>query len=279
MSSSFDSTPVAPQVYTPNSRVRAPNWRDRSLLKNFFLREVKGRYLGSVTGFLWAFLHPIVLLIVYHFVFTMIFKAERFGIGSFLGFVAIALWPWLACQEGIQRGSTSVLNYSGLIRKVAFPHELVVYASVGATLALQFVGYVVVLLGLYIYGEPLHLKGLLLTIPLWVLLAIGVTGIALFFSALQVFIRDIEHILMPALMILMYLAPVVYPMSRVPESMQVIVALNPFSWLAERLRDVLLNGDFSLRWGDLAAVAVALGLYFGGRWVFRRLSPNFEDFV
>ena len=253
--------------------------RARALVRNFLRRELFTRYLGSVTGLAWAFVHPLVLLVVYHFVFTTVFKTERFGNESFLAFVAVALWPWLAAQEGIQRGATSLTNYAGLIRKVAFPHELVVYASVSATLILQFAGYVAVLVALVVYGEPLHLSGLLVAIPLWIVMAIGVIGVTLFFAALQVFVRDVEHILMPALMILMYLTPILYPLKLVPESMRAWVAVNPFSWLVGRLREAMIDGKLALEWGDAVAVAVALALYFGGLWVFRRLSPHFEDFV
>ncbi|MCC7328465.1 MAG: ABC transporter permease [Burkholderiales bacterium] len=253
--------------------------RDRALFANFFRRELKTRYLGSVTGLAWAFIHPLVLLVVYHFVFTMIFRTERFGNESFLAFVAVALWPWLAAQEGIQRGATSLAGYAGLIRKVAFPHELVVYASVSATLTLQFFGYLAVLAALVAYGEPLHLEGLLLAIPLWGVLAIGIIGVTLFFAALQVFVRDVEHVLMPSLMILMYLTPILYPLRLVPEAMRSWVAINPFSWLVGRLRDALLHGRLMPEWGDAVAVAVAAALFFGGLWVFRRLSPHFEDFI
>ena len=97
--------------------------RARALFVNFFRRELNTRYLGSLSGFAWAFVHPLVLLVVYHFVFTTIFKTKGFGSESFLAFVAIALWPWLAAQEGIQRAATSLAGYAGLIRKVAFPHE------------------------------------------------------------------------------------------------------------------------------------------------------------
>lgn len=253
--------------------------RDRALFGNFFRRELKTRYLGSVTGLAWAFVHPLVLLVVYHFVFTTIFRAQRFGDESFLAFVAVALWPWLAAQEGIQRGATSLVSYAGLIRKVAFPHELVVYASVCATLVLQLAGYVAVLVALVAWGEPLHLTGLALALPLWIVLAIGVIGITLFFAALQVFLRDVEHVLMPGLMILMYLTPILYPLKLVPESMRPWVEVNPFTWLVRRLRDALIDGRIGLEWGDLFAVAVACALFLGGRWVFRRLSPHFEDFV
>jgi lipopolysaccharide transport system permease protein len=253
--------------------------RHRALFTNFFRRELLARYLGSVSGFAWAFLHPLALLAVYHFVFTSVFRAGPMNGKSFLLFVAVALWPWLAAQEALQRGTVSIGGYAGLIRKVAFPHELVVYATVGATLALQFVGYLAVLIVLAVFGEPVRFQGLPLAVALWIILAVAVTGIALALSALQVFIRDIEHILLPVLMILMYLTPILYPLSLVPENVRPWVAANPFGYLVGRLRDGLLDGRIALSWSDGLAAVVAVALFAGGRWIFLRLSPHFEDFV
>ncbi len=198
---------------------------------------------------------------------------------SFLLFVAVALWPWLAAQEALQRGTVSIANYAGLIRKVAFRHEIIIYASVAATLTLQFAGYLLVLVVLASFGEPVHFAGLLLAVPLWLILALAVTGVTLAFAALQVFVKDIEHILTPVLMILMYLTPILYPLSLVPAGMRPWVAANPFGYLVDRLRDALLDGKLGVGFNDAIAVLVAVALFAGGRWVFLRLSPHFEDFV
>ena len=253
--------------------------RDRALFLNFFRRELTTRYLGSVTGFAWALLSPLALLGVYHFVFTHVFRATGFAGQSFLAFVAVALWPWLAAQEALQRGAVSLAGYSGMIRKVAFPHELVVLASVAATFALQFLGYVAILVVLRIAGEPVHLRGLVVATPIWLVVLIAATGLTLLLAALQVFVRDVEHVLMPLLMMLMYLTPILYPLVMVPEGMRDFVSANPFTWVVGRLRDALLDGKVALQPADAVALAVALLLLVGGRWVFRRLSPHFEDFV
>jgi len=253
------ATPIARDAPQP-----ARNFvRHRTLFANFFRRELFSRYLGSITGLAWAFVHPLVLLAVYHFVFTTVFRAGMMQGKSFLLFVAVALWPWLAAQEALQRGTVSIAGYAGLIRKVAFPHELVVYASIAATLSLQFAGYLVILVVLALFGEPVHFEGLLLAVPLWIVLAISVTGLALALSALQVFVKDVEHILMPVLMILMYLTPILYPISLVPEEMKPWVAANPFGYLVDRLRDALLDGKLAVHASDALAVIVALALYAG----------------
>ena len=249
------------------------------LWRNFYSREIRQRYLGSATGLAWALVHPLALLAVYHFVFTNIFRVGGFGPGSFLAFVAVALWPWLAAQEALQRGVTSLASYAGLIRKAAFPHEAIVYASVAATFTLQFAGYLVVLAALALLGEPIRLEGLLLAVPLWLVLVVAVTGLALALASLQVFVRDVEHVLMPVLMMLMYLTPILYPLSVVPGAFRPWVAANPVSWLVTRMRDALLEGRVAPQWSDAVAAAIALALFAGGLWMFRRLSPYFEDFV
>jgi ABC-type polysaccharide/polyol phosphate export permease len=253
--------------------------RDRALFVNFYRRELSTRYLGSISGLLWALLHPLALLAVYYFVFTKVFRTTGFTGQSFLAFVAVALWPWLAAQEALQRGTVSLASYSGLIRKVAFPHEIVVYASVAATLTLHFAGYLAVLVVLAIAGEPIRFEGLLVAIPLWAVLAIAVTGLVLLLAALQVFIRDVEHVLMPVLLILMYLTPILYPLALVPEDLRSYVAANPFSWLVDRLREGLLDGRIAFQWTDGVALLVASALFAAGRAMFLRLSPHFEDFV
>jgi len=253
--------------------------RNRALFRNFYRRELTSRYLGSVTGLAWALLHPLALLAVYHFVFTRVFRTGGFGGSSFLAFVAVALWPWLAAQEALQRGAVSLAGYAGLIRKVAFPNELVVYASVAATLTLHLAGYLVVLVVLRIAGEPIDLAGLLVALPLWVVMAVAVVGLTLAFASLQVFLRDVEHVLMPTLMILMYLTPILYPLALVPASLRPWVAANPFGWLVGRLREALLDGRLGFEPGDALAVLVAALVFVAGRWTFRRLSSRFEDFL
>jgi homopolymeric O-antigen transport system permease protein len=274
MSSILGPLPPRREAFTATSVAR-----HRTLFANFFRRELFSRYLGSISGLAWALLHPLALLAVYHFVFTTVFRAGPVNGKSFLIFVAVALWPWLAAQEALQRGTVSIAAHAGLIRKVAFPHEIVVYASVAATLALQLVGYLGVLIVLALFGEPVHFEGLLIALPLWIVLGVAVAGLSLALAALQVFVKDVEHILMPVLMILMYLTPILYPLTLVPEGMKPWVAANPFGYLVDRLRDALLDGRLALHWGDAVAVMVALALFVAGRWVFLRLSPHFEDFV
>ena len=212
--------------------------------------------------------------------FTSVFRTAAFGRTSFLLFVAVALWPWLAAQEGLTRATVSMPAYGALIRKVAFPHEIVVYASVAATFALQFAGYLVVLVVLSAFGEPVRFEGLVLAIPVWAILALGVTGIALALAALQVFVRDVEHVLAPLLTILMYLTPILYPLAMVPEG-RAAVGRGESVRLARRspARSAARRPRRRPCGAMPSRSPPPLALFFGGRWIFRRLSPHFEDFV
>jgi ABC-type polysaccharide/polyol phosphate export permease len=242
-------------------------------------RELFTRYLGSVTGLAWAFVHPLVLLVVYHFVFTTdiqdgALRQARASSRSSPCAVAVACraggHPARRDEPRQLRGPHSQGRVPARARRV----------RVGQRDAdLQFAGYVVVLAALVCLRRAAASRGCSVAIPLWIVMAIGVVGITLFFAALQVFVRDVEHVLMPALMILMYLTPILYPLKLVPESMRPWVAVNPFSWLVGRLREALIDGRLALQWGDAIALVVAIALFAGGRWVFRRLSPHFEDFV
>lgn len=252
------------------------NWH---LAQNFLQREIRNRYVGSFSGMLWALVHPMLLLAVFAFVFNMVFRPPELKEGNYLSFVAVALWPWLAFQEGLLRGTGVIQNYAGLIKKVAFRHELLIYASVAATFSLQLLGYILVLVVLRLAGAPIQFSGLPLAALLWVILLLGTMGFAFVFSAVQVFMRDVEHGLSSVMHVFLYLAPILYPLSLVPASLRPWVEANPFSYVAGRMRDALISGQTMPSLGDALALALALLALLAGRAFFLRLSPFFEDFV
>jgi len=255
--------------------------RYRWLLASFVRREIANRYAGSVSGLAWTFLHPLAQLAVFAFVFSHVFRAgvppQYAGVG-YTAFVAVALWPWIMFSEGLLRGMAAVQANAGLIRKVAFPHRLVVYAAVISCYAVHAVGFAVVLLVLRISGEPLHLE----TVPLAAVLLIPYlllsTGLAAALAALQTLLRDVEHAIGIVLTIVFYATPILYPATFLPEAARPYVEGQPFGYLSGRIRDVLLQGT-GLVATDLVA-AVGCGLVFmAGVWFFDRLSPHFEDFL
>jgi ABC-type polysaccharide/polyol phosphate export permease len=181
-------------------------------------------------------------------------------------------------SEGLQRAMGSIAVNAGLIRKVAFPHRLLVYAAVAACCGVHLIGFVAVLLALRLMGEPVHLSGLPVAVVLLVPYMLLATGIGAFLAALQTLLRDVEHVVQVVITILFYASPILYPASLIPKSVEAWVRYNPFAWFSERMREILLQGSGLVAgdaWVALACVAVLLG----GLWFFNRLSPSFEDFL
>ncbi len=250
------------------------------LFRELLLREISSRYVGSVFGGIWALIQPLFQLAIYSFVFRVIF-AVRFPEleqHSFTTFVACALWPWMAFQEGLQRGTHSIAGNASLIKKVAFRRELLVLAAVSSIFAVHLTGFLVVLLGLTAIGEPLHLASLPFVLLCWLVMFVFSCGLAFLTSSLQVFLKDVEHVLAPVLMILFYATPVLYPLSRVPDPYSKLMALNPAAHVLEAIRAALMRGEWAVA-EVVGMLFVGLGLAALCKLLFNRLSPHFEDFA
>jgi ABC-type polysaccharide/polyol phosphate export permease len=244
-------------------------------------RAIRTDYLENLTGFAWLILQPLVLLAVYAFVFTTIFKARlpEAGAVGFVPYLAIAFWPWTAFSEAILRSSNVISANAALIGKVAFPNELLPLATVSATFLMNLAGYLAVLVVLQLAGTPIHWLGLLPALPVLVLLYLFACGLALFVSALQVFVRDVSQILPPLMTFWFFTTPILYSASILPENFANLMRFNPMSWYMVRLRDFLLLGKYDLSFQDLLVPLVTVLVFWLSLRFFRRFSAHFEDFL
>lgn len=254
-------------------------WTHRHLALNFLQREVVGRYVGSVTGLFWILLHPLALLGIYSAVFTVIFRVglSDSSIG-FTAFVALALWPWLAFSEGVQRGAMAIQANGALVRKVAFPNELLVFGAVSASYIVHGAGFMAALLVLAITGTDLIYGALPWVLVLLLVQWLLSMGLALMLAALQVLLKDVEHFLSPIMMIWFYATPVLYSASMIPPELRVYMQLNPLAYFVDRIRELLTHGGGAVP-SDAIAVSGGLAVFFLGRWFFNRLAPHFEDYL
>ena len=249
------------------------------LLGEFTRRDFKGRYAGSVMGFLWSFVQPLWSLALFTFLFSTVMKVSP-GIGErtdhFAIFLFCGLLPWMATQEGIIRATTAITENAALVKKMSFPSGLLVWAVVFAALLHEAIALVLFLVVLGITGQ-LSLSGLwilLIAVPLQVALTAGIGFLA---AAVNVFFRDTAQINSMLLQGWFYLTPIVYPLSLVPDRFEKYLALNPLTALVTLYREALLGGampSFAL----LVPLLVASGTFLAiGIWVFGRLKPVFAD--
>jgi ABC-type polysaccharide/polyol phosphate export permease len=255
--------------------------RNLQLYLSFVRRELFSRYAGSVSGAAWALLHPLAQLAVLSFVFTQIFRIGiegRPGGASYTAFVAVALWPWLMFSESLTRGLGAVTANGELVKKVAFPHVLLVLSSVSACYLVHMLGFVAVLFALALFGDGIHLSGLPWVLLLLVPHFLFTFGAACALAALHTFLKDVEHVVAVALAIVFYATPIVYPVSLVPERYRGLFAANPLAYFSERFRDFILSGGMPAA-GDLVALAAGIVVAACGFWLFQRLSPYFEELL
>jgi len=249
------------------------------LLGEFTRRDFRGRYAGSVLGFLWSFVQPLWNLALFTFLFSTVMKISP-GIGertsNFAIFLFCGLLPWMAMQEGITRATTAVIDSAGLVKKMSFPSELLVFSVVAAALLHEAIAAGIFLLILGLSGE-LGIAGLpilLLAVPLQIALTVGL-GLAA--GAFHVFFRDTVQIIAMLMMGWFYLTPIVYPMSLVPPQLQPLLELNPMTVLVTLYREAFLGGQLpslSFMMPLILSAALALG---SGLWFFNRLRPAFAD--
>jgi lipopolysaccharide transport system permease protein len=254
---------------------------DWVFFQNLVVRQIRQDYLENLTGFAWLILQPLILLAVYAFVFTSIFKArlpEAAEIG-FVPYLAIAFWPWTAFSEAVLRANNSITANGGLIGKVAFATEQIPLASVTATFIMHLIGYITVLIILQLMGTSIQWPYLLLAIPVMLLMWVFACAFALFTSAIQVFVRDVAQILPPLMTFWFFTTPILYSASHLPDSIQLIAQWNPMAWFVSQLRQLLLFGEINFDLVSMGMVIFIAVFAWASLRFFRRFSSYFEDFL
>lgn len=246
----------------------------REMVFSLVRRDLRGRYKGSVLGFLWTFINPLLQLLVYTMVFSIILRSN---IEKYYLFLFVALIPWLFFATSITGGSGCILDQKNLVTKIYFPREVLPIAYVTASFVNMLYCFIIVLLVVVFSGTPLSLLALL-CLPIVMLIEyILALGICLLVSALSVYFRDLVHIMGIVTMAWQFLTPIMYSIDLVPEKMMIYFNLNPMTSVIIAYRDILYFG----RVPKLATLgtALAIGVFFCilGFSVFHVLKKGFAE--
>ena len=249
----------------------------RHLIWNFMIRDLRGRYVGSFMGFFWSLVHPLVLLVSYTFVFTIVFrvKPDLKGIDNFAVFLFCGILPWLYFQDTVMRSCTSVVDNANLIRKTLFPSEILPISLLLSNLVNHLVGFLILFVVLC-YFNTIGWAALLVPVYLLLLMWFAL-GLGWLVAALQVFLRDTAQILSVVMVFWFWFTPIFYDTTMVPEIFRPWIRLNPLTHVVEGYRRLLLENrlpDFeSLLWLSVLALAA----FVVGGLVFRSTKREFVD--
>lgn len=256
-------------------------WRNRQLTMAVTRREVAGRYRGSVMGLLWSFLNPILMIAVYTFVFSVVFKARwggsddentvQFAVVLFVGVIIHSLF-----SEVLNRAPTLVTANVNYVKKVVFPLEILPVAALGAALFHSLVSMGVLIIAFWIFNGFLHWTIIFLPL-IFIPLLVFILGAAWALASLGVFLRDVGQTIGILTMIMLFLAPVFYPVTAVPEYLQFWIRLNPLTFIIEQARDVLIWGRLP-NWFGLGSYAlIAFLVALTGFYWFQKTRKGFAD--
>lgn len=256
-------------------------WHNKSLIVVMVKREVVGRYRGSVIGIAWSFFNPLLMLAIYTFVFSVVFKA-RWGVGgeeSKTGF-AILLFVGMIVHgifaECVNRAPGLILSNVNYVKKVIFPLEILPWITFGSALFHATVSVTVLLLAQIVLLQ--QVPWTIIFFPLILLpLAFATMGFSWFLAAIGVYVRDIGQVTGMFTTVLLFVSPVFYPISALPKKYQGFLQLNPLTFIIEEGRHTLIYGHLPdvKQWVVMLAVGIFIA-WAGFAW-FQKMRKGFAD--
>lgn len=257
-------------------------WRNRQLIVQMTKRDVVGRYKGSIMGLAWSFFNPLFLLVVYTFVFSMIFKSRWGGAGAddsktqfavllFVGMIVLSLF-----SDVLNRAPTLIIGNVNYVKKVVFPLEILPIIAVGAALFHSLISLGVLLAAFVLFNG--YLNWTLIFTPLVLLpLVILTTGLSWMLASLGVFLRDVGQTIVIITTVLMFLSPVFYPITAVPERFRPFIMASPLTFIIEQAREVLIWGHLPDWLGLCIYTLVASAIAWAGYAWFQITRKGFAD--
>ncbi len=253
--------------------------RYRALVESLVSRELKARYRGSVLGFFWSFVNPLLLLLTYTLVFSVILPNRQPDIQPFFLFLFCGILPWTWFSASLAEASGVLITSGNLIKKVLFPAEVLPAVTVLANLVHFLLGLPILLVFLAWKGR-LAWTAVFLPLPILVQLVLTL-GLALFLAALTVHFRDLQNILTHVLHLWFFATPIIYNYAAIPESspLRLALRLNPMTHIVVTYQQVLFHGNVD-HWRGLAlSLLVGVAAFVAGAFLFDRLRDTFPEEV
>ncbi|MDQ3069320.1 MAG: ABC transporter permease [Acidobacteriota bacterium] len=253
--------------------------RYRGLIQTLVVRELKARYRGSLLGYLWSFINPLLLLLIYTFVFTIVMPNKDPDAQPYALFMFCGILPWTWFSASLSEASNSLIANGNLIKKVLFPAEVLPIVSVLTNMVHFFFGLPILAAFLIWYQKPIDALQLL-WFPVVVLVQLVLTtGLALILAALTVHFRDIKDILANVLTLWFFATPIIYTWKLMADYMGYL-NWNPFTHLAISYQEILFfDGPFG-HWKWLVALGGAsVVVFLAGYWLFDRLRDSYAEVV
>ena len=256
-------------------------WRNRWLTIQMIKREVLGRYRGSTLGLAWSFFYPVVMLAVYTFVFSVVFKARwaiggeeskaNFAIILFVGMIVHGLFA-----ECVNRAPGLILSNVNYVKKVVFPLEILPWVAMGSALFHAVISLAVLLIAQFILNFSLPWTAIFFPVVILPLI-IATMGFAWVLSATGVYVRDISQMTGIMTTVLLFVSPVFYPVSALPIEYRGWLLLNPLTFVIEEARNVLIWGRV-IDWPRWAiSVVASFAIAWVGFWWFQKIRTGFAD--
>ncbi len=252
-------------------------YRYRALIWALVGRHVRARYRGSVLGFVWSFLNPLCLIAVYTLVFRSYIRFETEE--AYPLFLLTGLLPWIWFSSGILEATASISSGGNLITKAMFPPQILPTVAVLTHLVNFLFALPILIIFLFAFGKmpSASLVSLPVVIFLELLLMVGLSYL---FAALNVFYRDVQHVLGNIFSLMFFLTPVLYPLTTVPEKhRQLMLAVNPLAFLMEMYRTAVLEHRFPGMLPILWVALLGILAFWVGNVVFNRYRESFAEYV
>ncbi len=256
----------------------------RNLIKQLTKREFELKYKGSMLGVLWSFITPLLMLAVYTFIFSIVFKA-RWGIEQtdnkfeFAMIIFSGLIIYNIFNETVSKSTTIIISNVNYVKKVIFPLDILPFTALLSALINAVLNMVVLILGIMIFVPGWDVKGIFISFIYLLPISLFSLGVAYIVASIGVYIRDLTYTIGVLLNILFYVTPIFYPISLVPEFIHPIMNLNPLTYLVEGFRNAIFSGELP----DLIHFTIfnLIGYLFMllGIQLFRKLKRGFADVI